>query len=570
MAPQQQTKKNDHNIFSNFMLSSHTQTYQNIRESFVDTEIQKIGHMINDGKKLSVCDCVENNGEADQRRDHVLRLLDLVYQLADNSGEFNLRTEDLQHLYGILCDRTAKNTTWRMSNSFNHLEDLMNALKLLHPILQKANYKYSHTSEVKSLIVSLFVASLLLYGISELQPFFETKCNEFVSHLCVTWAFRKYFPTFPYPVFCTGTANNSSNHTYHILDAQAQTELLNKASRQIKENISRLQRTNHSKCSLQKLLDAFLPIVQYLLNYVYLQTGKFRKNVVDRSKTVQGLAAEQVLRQNRMDSQREGSCIICLGENPNMTALCCGAAMHLNCLVEWLRRGHGNCVSCRTKIPLLTENGKKEVLSHSTIRDGSFLPLVRAGEDYSFENLPEYMRFTILNRFLGGRDSANIEQSSSDDDDEDDEELVDDEDASNDDTYTINFDSTHISRSNISDSSSSTDQDSDMSSFDSPSLLAVSSEDKSEENSTESDSVSVRFVLTDEGLMEVLSSSSSDETNEVSPQQPVVARTRTQIACVNRQQCSNVHCKNMAARNCVHSCCKVCCRATSCPRHTMR
>eukprot|EP00984_Skeletonema_dohrnii_P037957 scaffold40645_cov172-Skeletonema_dohrnii-CCMP3373.AAC.1 len=45
-----------------------------------------------------------------------------------------------------------------------------------------------------------------------------------------------------------------------------------------------------------------------------------------------------------------GQCIICLDENPNISTLCCGQAIHHNCLTEWLSN-QGTCIACRKAMP---------------------------------------------------------------------------------------------------------------------------------------------------------------------------------------------------------------------------
>ena len=32
----------------------------------------------------------------------------------------------------------------------------------------------------------------------------------------------------------------------------------------------------------------------------------------------------------------KSTCVICLEDGPNIATLCCGKAVHLNCLAEWL------------------------------------------------------------------------------------------------------------------------------------------------------------------------------------------------------------------------------------------
>ena len=44
--------------------------------------------------------------------------------------------------------------------------------------------------------------------------------------------------------------------------------------------------------------------------------------------------------------------MVCLEGAPNIATLCCGGAVHLNCLAEWLS-SHETCVQCRAPLPRL-------------------------------------------------------------------------------------------------------------------------------------------------------------------------------------------------------------------------
>jgi hypothetical protein len=59
------------------------------------------------------------------------------------------------------------------------------------------------------------------------------------------------------------------------------------------------------------------------------------------------LSDEDILAANRVRKQLgAGSCIICLGEKPNVSLLCCGKAVHINCISKWLY-DKTSCPQCR-------------------------------------------------------------------------------------------------------------------------------------------------------------------------------------------------------------------------------
>ncbi len=65
-------------------------------------------------------------------------------------------------------------------------------------------------------------------------------------------------------------------------------------------------------------------------------------------------AASKAVREARQAALDAG-CIICMDERPNISMLCCGAAVHLNCMVTWLTEAQcanrePTCVQCRGKL----------------------------------------------------------------------------------------------------------------------------------------------------------------------------------------------------------------------------
>jgi len=60
---------------------------------------------------------------------------------------------------------------------------------------------------------------------------------------------------------------------------------------------------------------------------------------------------ERALRRAR-ERQREETCMICLEEHPNIATLCCGSAVHLNCMAKWLSEAaEPSCITCRRALP---------------------------------------------------------------------------------------------------------------------------------------------------------------------------------------------------------------------------
>jgi hypothetical protein len=94
-----------------------------------------------------------------------------------------------------------------------------------------------------------------------------------------------------------------------------------------------------------------LPLVDLILDRMAKAITEFQKLLQEKS----SLASEEAeARAARMYRERaaKGTCIICFDENPNIATLCCGKAVHLNCIAEWLS-ANSSCPQCRGDLPSL-------------------------------------------------------------------------------------------------------------------------------------------------------------------------------------------------------------------------
>ena len=70
---------------------------------------------------------------------------------------------------------------------------------------------------------------------------------------------------------------------------------------------------------------------------------------IEESKDVEA-KREDIITRNYRERAAFGQCVICFDDNPNIATLCCGQAVHLNCLADWLSQ-HQTCVVCRGYLP---------------------------------------------------------------------------------------------------------------------------------------------------------------------------------------------------------------------------
>ena len=53
-----------------------------------------------------------------------------------------------------------------------------------------------------------------------------------------------------------------------------------------------------------------------------------------------------------LEKASRGTCLICFDDKPNIATLCCGRAVHINCLAQWLS-SNNTCPNCRGELPTL-------------------------------------------------------------------------------------------------------------------------------------------------------------------------------------------------------------------------
>jgi hypothetical protein len=81
------------------------------------------------------------------------------------------------------------------------------------------------------------------------------------------------------------------------------------------------------------------PLVDLILDRLAKTIGEFEKVVLTKSRLVSEETEARAAKAVR-DRERAGTCLICFDDNPNIGTLCCGKAVHLNCVAQWLSQNN--------------------------------------------------------------------------------------------------------------------------------------------------------------------------------------------------------------------------------------
>ena len=182
---------------------------------------------------------------------------------------------------------------------------------------------------------AILFAAVAMYGVVDIHPFLDG--NGRLSRMVANWALRQAGLPFPINLFAT-----PSQRTEYVLAMEKTRHFLS------------LTNTNGSVAHDEVLLcikhtGVFAPLIRLLMDRVARAVLECNRVLEEKS----GLAAEAAeARAARRVRERsaQGTCIICLDEKPNIATLCCGKAVHLNCIAEWLS-AKNSCPVCRSGLP---------------------------------------------------------------------------------------------------------------------------------------------------------------------------------------------------------------------------
>ena len=186
----------------------------------------------------------------------------------------------------------------------------------------------------------ILFAAVAMYGIVDIHPFADG--NGRMSRIVANWALLRSFP-FTINIFAT-----PAQRAEYILALETTRHLLSMSNqKKVYGNVSL-----ETRLQVVKSVGIFAPLVRLLMDRMGRAVVEFHRVWEEKSGLVAEALESKAARQAR-ERAKEGTCIICLDENPNIATLCCGKAVHLNCIAEWLS-GKNSCPCCRSEMPSIS------------------------------------------------------------------------------------------------------------------------------------------------------------------------------------------------------------------------
>mmetsp|Transcript_28328 Transcript_28328/g.66257 ORF Transcript_28328/g.66257 Transcript_28328/m.66257 type:complete len:794 (+) Transcript_28328:167-2548(+) len=193
-------------------------------------------------------------------------------------------------------------------------------------------------------------AAAVFFSLVDLHGFSDG--NGRLGRIALNWALRKAGVPF----------------SLHLFATPAQRKEYTEAIAQTRRNVSLISTTliseddrgdtqisnQHSNTLIVHALEcagALSPLVVFILDRLAKAIESFETAVQEKSRLVSEEAEAKAAKAVR-DRERAGTCLICFEESPNIATLCCGKAVHLNCMAQWLS-SNATCPNCRENFPNL-------------------------------------------------------------------------------------------------------------------------------------------------------------------------------------------------------------------------
>jgi fido (protein-threonine AMPylation protein) len=179
-------------------------------------------------------------------------------------------------------------------------------------------------------------AAAVCFGVLDIHAFADG--NGRLARISTNWALRRAGLPFVINLFAT----------------PAQRREYVTAIEMTRRNLSLVARGNVDE---ETLLDVtahsglLLPLEHLIMDHFSRAAVECSKLVAEKSLLVSEEQEAKAARRFR-EQAAAGSCLICFDNFPNVATLCCGKAVHLNCMAKWLS-ANNSCPQCRADLPSL-------------------------------------------------------------------------------------------------------------------------------------------------------------------------------------------------------------------------
>jgi fido (protein-threonine AMPylation protein) len=211
----------------------------------------------------------------------------------------------------------------------NLTQDMETACHILETVLRSRLLHQPQTA--------MTFAAAVFMAIVDVHPFADG--NGRLARIALNWAVR----VAGFPISIHWCATQQQRHEYSQAIMNTRRNLHFQAYGDVhKEQLLEAYQT----------FGAFRPLVEWIVQ-------RWNKTIVEWENVLRETSAHAQEHDEARAARRvreraaAGSCLICLDDSPNISTLCCGKAVHLNCMAEWLAQ-QNTCPQCRNELPALS------------------------------------------------------------------------------------------------------------------------------------------------------------------------------------------------------------------------
>jgi fido (protein-threonine AMPylation protein) len=250
----------------------------------------------------------------------------------------DLTVDALQHWHGLLCGGGLVPDAGRLRTRKNRAgnTDFLPAEQVPLELDKFCRAVRSLGSRLLDSNGAATFAAAVCFGVLDIHAFADG--NGRLSRISTNWALRRAGLPFVINLFAT----------------PAQRREYVSAIEMTRRNLSIVARGNVDE---ETLLDAtahsglLQPLECLIMDQISRAAVECGKLVAEKSLLVSEEQEARVARQFR-EKAAAGTCLICFDNFPNVATLCCGKAVHLNCMAKWLSDNE-SCPQCRADLPSL-------------------------------------------------------------------------------------------------------------------------------------------------------------------------------------------------------------------------
>jgi fido (protein-threonine AMPylation protein) len=329
------------------MALNNTPYYQPTMDNFSATQLDRQSAGLRTNTNANTA---QGSNQVMERHRSVLESAMQNAAAATTDASFQLfSTEQLRTWHGILCPDLAqagqyRTTQVRAGNTRfgppNGIETEMTALfAALSALQMRWASRLAATATLEGALSATYhgiaLAAIMLHSICSIHPFADG--NGRMARISLNWMLRRVLGL-PFTNTLTATHQQRREYIAALQHGHVRSQQLSSA-------------TGSSATATTVALEpaAFAPLISLLIGRIAHAVQEVQRLLTERANAATAEEEARIARRVR-ERTAEGQCIICLEDRPNIATLCCGQAVHLNCLAEWLST-RNTCVMCRNALP---------------------------------------------------------------------------------------------------------------------------------------------------------------------------------------------------------------------------